>query len=256
MSQTRYPNESKKYREARDKLLKEEQKLVDQVKAVAEKRRKLPTNGELKEDYAFEWAVDGKVGNKIKFSDLFGDKDTLILYSFMYGPSWGEHACPSCTSLIDGFDRTWYQVTQSGAALVAIAKASPQQINTWAKRRGWTQIPLVSSIHSTYPLDYKCQDPNDDDMQWPMMHVFKRRNGKISHFWGSELTSNHIDTVWPYWNLMDFTPQGRPDMSAPPQDYVCEFLESLAGREVKSEEASDPAQGYKLHKKSRKPAAT
>ena len=22
---------------------------------------------------------------------------------------------------------------------------------------------------------------------------------------------NHMDTVWPYWNLMDFTPEGRPD---------------------------------------------
>ena len=236
MSGTKYPNESKKYREARDKLLKEEQKLVDQVKAVAQMRRKLPIGGELKEDYTFEWATDGKVGGNVKFSELFGDKDTLILYSYMYGPNWGEHCCPTCTSIIDGFDRAWYQVSRSGAAFVAIAKASPEQIHAWAKRRGWTQIPLVSSIHSPYPLDYKCQDPKDDDMQWSMMHVFKRQNGKIYHFWGCELTANHIDTVWSYWNLMDMTPQGRPDISEPPQDYVCEFLESLGGKEVKSSE--------------------
>lgn len=239
MSKPQYPNESKEYRKARDALLTEEQKLADQVRAVAAQRRKLPTGGELKEDYTLEWAIDGKVGKNVKFSELFGDKDTLILYSFMYGPNWGEHCCPSCTSLIDGFDRAWYQVTHSGAALVAVAKATPEQINAWAKRRGWTQIPLVSSVHSTYPLDYKCQDPDDDDMQWSMMHVFKRQNGKIYHFWGSELTSNHIDTVWPYWNFMDMTPQGRPNRSAPPQAYVCEFLEDLDGKEVKSTETSD-----------------
>lgn len=37
---------------------------------------------------------------------LFGDKNTLLLYSFMYGPNW-DNPCPSCTSLVDGFDRTW-----------------------------------------------------------------------------------------------------------------------------------------------------
>ncbi|KWH45466.1 DUF899 family protein [Burkholderia stagnalis] len=62
MSELRYPNESRAYREARDLLLKEEQELVDKVRAVAVKRRSLPVGGELKEDYVFEWANDGKVG--------------------------------------------------------------------------------------------------------------------------------------------------------------------------------------------------
>ena len=37
--------------------------------------------------------------------------------------------------------------------------------------------------------------------------------------------SNHVDTVWPYWNLMDFTPEGRPDIPTPPQNFRSEFLE-------------------------------
>src|SRR5450631_4768693 len=122
MSELRYPNESTEYRDARDSLLKDERELVDKVKSVAAKRRNLPTGGQLKEDYVFQWANDGKVGQSVKFSELFGDKKTLLLYSFMYGPNW-DHPCPSCTSLVDGFDRTWYQVTQD-AAFVAIAKAS------------------------------------------------------------------------------------------------------------------------------------
>ena len=50
MSELRYPNETKAYREARDALLKEEQALVDKVKAVAARRRSLPPGGELKEN--------------------------------------------------------------------------------------------------------------------------------------------------------------------------------------------------------------
>jgi len=63
MSKPVYPNESKEYRKARDALLKEEQALVDKTKALAAKRRTLPPGGELKEDYVFQWANDGKVGS-------------------------------------------------------------------------------------------------------------------------------------------------------------------------------------------------
>lgn len=222
MSEPRLPNESRKYRDARDALLKDEQELIDKVKAVAAKRRKLPPGGELKEDYVFQWANDGKVGKSVKFSELFADKNTLLLYSFMFGPSW-DNPCPSCTSLVDGFDRSSYQVGRD-ASFVAIAKAPAERINVWAKQRGWSQIALVSGLRSTYQADYKCQG-DSDDMQWPVMHVFTRRNGRISHFWGTELSANHLDTVWPYWNLMDFTPEGRPDISTPPQNFRSEFLE-------------------------------
>lgn len=43
--------------------------------------------------------------------------------------------------------------------------------------------------------------------------------------WATELASNHVDTVWPYWNLMDFTPAGRPDIPVPPQEFRSKFLE-------------------------------
>ena len=223
MGEPRYPNESRAYREARDLLLKEEQELVEKVKAVAATRRSLPPGGQLKEDYVFQWANDGKVGQRVKFSELFADKTTLLLYSFMFGPNW-DNPCPSCTSLVDGFDRSSYQVGQD-AAFVAIAKAPAERINAWARQRGWSQIALVSGFESPYQADYKCQG-DSDDMQLPVMHVFRKQNGNILHFWGTESMSNHLDTVWPYWNLMDFTPEGRPDRLTPPQVFSSEFLET------------------------------
>ena len=62
-------------------------------------------------------------------------------------------------------------------------------------------------------------------MQWPVMHVFRMRAGQIFHFWGTETMANHVDTVWPSWTLMDFTPEGRPDIPTPPQKVRSEFLE-------------------------------
>lgn len=218
-----YPNETNEYRIARDALLKEEQALVDKVKAVAQKRRELPMGGQLKEDYIFQRAIVGDNTDEVKLSELFGDKETLLLYSMMYGPDW-DSPCLSCTSLVDGFDRTYYSIAQSGVAFAVIAKASAEQIGMWAKKRHWSQIPLISGLDSSYQADYKCIDSSG--MQRPMLQVFVKRGKDIFHFWGSELPANHVDTVWAYWNLMDFTPQGRPNRDMPPQDFRCEFLES------------------------------
>src|SRR3979409_747617 len=98
MSDLHYPNETKENRDARDALLKDEKELVDKVKEVASRRRTLPLGGDLKEDYVFQWANDGRIGDRVKFSELFGDQNTLLLYSFMYGPNW-DNPCLSCTSL-------------------------------------------------------------------------------------------------------------------------------------------------------------
>jgi predicted dithiol-disulfide oxidoreductase (DUF899 family) len=124
---------------------------------------------------------------------------------------------------MDGFDRSSYQVTRN-AAFVGLAKAPAEKINAWAKKRGWTQIALLSGFESPFQADYKCQG-DSDDMQWPVMHVFRKQGGRIFHFWATELPGNHVDTVWPYWNLMDFTPEGRPDIPVPPQEFRSEFLE-------------------------------
>jgi predicted dithiol-disulfide oxidoreductase (DUF899 family) len=191
-----FPNESRAYRKARDLLLREERQLAAKVKSVAAKRRKLPLGGQLQEDYVFQWANDGKVGRNVRFSQLFGGKDTLLLYSFMYGPSW-DKPCPSCTSLMDGFDRTWYSVSRN-AAFVAIAKAPARKIHAWARKRGWSQIPLVSGFNSTYQADYGSQG-DSDDKQLAMLNVFRRRGRKIFHFWGQKGRSiryGRIGTSW------------------------------------------------------------
>lgn len=220
--ESRYPNESMAYRTARDALAEEEQELIRQVKAVAQKRQDLPLGGRLKDDYAFTWATDNSLGTPVTFEELFDDKDSLLLYSFMFGPGW-DNPCPSCTSIVDGIDRMSYQVGQD-TSLVAIGKAPAKRINDWARKRGWTQIKLISGYESAYQADYGCQGETDEH-QFAKMNVFKRVDGRIFHFWGSEVPDNDLDMIWPYWNLMDLTPAGRPDRWAPPQEFRSRFLE-------------------------------
>lgn len=216
-----YPNESAEYRQRRDELAVEEADLIRRVKAVAAQRRNLPPGGRLKEDYSFTWATDDKLGEPVSFSQLFGDHDSLLCYSFMYGENW-DNPCPSCTSIVDGLDRMAYSVSQD-AALIVIGKAPAQKINAWAAERGWTDLDLISGYDCTYQADYGCQ--LNDDRQIPKINVFKKADGSIFHFWGSEIPDNDIDMIWAYWNLMDLLPAGRPDRANPPQDFRSRYLE-------------------------------
>jgi predicted dithiol-disulfide oxidoreductase (DUF899 family) len=83
-----YPNESEDYRRARTALLTEEIELRRHIERVAEQRRGLPPGGEVKKNYAFE----GENG-PVSFADLFGNKNTLVVYSYMFGPQ-RERPCP------------------------------------------------------------------------------------------------------------------------------------------------------------------
>src|SRR3954447_19095087 len=89
----RFPNESPEYRKARNALLAEEIELRRHIERVAELRRAMPLGGEVPENYAFE----GENG-AVRLSDLFGDKQTLVVYSMMFGPE-RQRPCPMCTAM-------------------------------------------------------------------------------------------------------------------------------------------------------------
>src|SRR5476651_2371032 len=73
-----FPNESHVYRTARTALLAEEISLRRHIERVAAQRRTLPAGGEVRGDYRFE----GENG-PVSFAGLFGDKETLAVYSYM-----------------------------------------------------------------------------------------------------------------------------------------------------------------------------
>jgi predicted dithiol-disulfide oxidoreductase (DUF899 family) len=211
-----WPNESEEYRRARDELLASEIALRRNAEAVAARRRALPEGGEVPEDYVFD-GVDGPV----RMSELFGDHDTLYLYSFMYRPGEQglalERPCPSCTSIIDAVDGVARHL--GGVfAFAVVAKVPFERFRGWGEERGWRFTRLLSSANNTYNRDYNAEDENG--MQKPVASVFTRRDGTVRHRWSSELLGaptdpgehpRHVDFMWPFWLMQDRTPDGRID---------------------------------------------
>jgi predicted dithiol-disulfide oxidoreductase (DUF899 family) len=100
-----------------------------------QKRRALPLGGEVAEDYVFERIGENSMPENVKMSELFGPHDTLILYSFMYGPE-RELPCPGCTHLLDGLDGAARHVGER-AALHIVAKSPIARLAAWAHERDW-----------------------------------------------------------------------------------------------------------------------
>jgi predicted dithiol-disulfide oxidoreductase (DUF899 family) len=94
----RMPNESADYRAARQALLAEEFELRRQIERVAAMRRALPPGGPVTGDYRFD-TEDGPSD----IAGLFGDKQTLVAYNYMFGPE-RQRPCPMCTNLLDAWD--------------------------------------------------------------------------------------------------------------------------------------------------------
>jgi predicted dithiol-disulfide oxidoreductase (DUF899 family) len=208
----RVPNESADYRAARDRLLEAEIELRRQSEAVAALRRELPPGGAVPEDYAFE----GESGD-VRLSELFGDQNTLVVYSFMFPRSLEDDMpCPSCSSILDSLDGAARHLAQS-VALAVVAKSPLPGILEYGEHRGWRHLRLLSSAANDYNRDYHGETENGS--QTPALNVFTRGDdGEIRHFWASELMvaprdpgmePRHVDFMWPVWNVLDVTPSGR-----------------------------------------------
>ena len=203
----RFPNESAEYRVARDALLAEEINLRREIERVAELRRALPPGGSIPKDYRFE-DEDGSVS----MSELFGDKQTLAIYSMMYGPQRKE-PCPMCTSLLSAWDGEARDVGQR-IALVVTARSPIERILAFKNRRGWRHLRIVSDTNGDYTGAYV----SAEDADVPAFNVFTRRDGTIRHFWAGEMGAKTADPgqdprgapdLMPLWTILDSTPEGR-----------------------------------------------
>jgi len=86
----RFPGESDSYRSARNELLEAEMEFRRNIEAVAAKRRQLPLGGRVEQDYVFDQSTGDSV-QPVRLSELFAPgKDSLIIYSYMYGPNMAE----------------------------------------------------------------------------------------------------------------------------------------------------------------------
>ena len=214
----RFPGESAEYRQARDALLTEEIELRRHIERVAEQRRALPQGGVVPKDYAF-------VGEACPtdFADLFGDKDTLAIYSMMFGPQRAR-PCPMCSSLLAAWDGEALDVNQR-ISLVVTARSPIDRLVAFKRERGWQHLRLYSDLTGNFTRDYV----SADDADVPAFNVFTRRDGTIRHFWSGEMGGSTADPgqdprgapdLMPLWNILDSTPEGRGSDWHPSLEYT------------------------------------
>jgi predicted dithiol-disulfide oxidoreductase (DUF899 family) len=215
---TRWTGESAEYRAARTALLAEEIELRRHIEAVAEQRRALPQGPEVRGDYTFL----GEEG-PVTLTDLFGDKDTLFVYTWMFGPQ-RERPCPMCTSLLSAWDGEALDVQQR-VALAVTARSPIDTLLAFKAERGWQHLPVYSDSEGDFSRDfYAVVDGNDN----PQNLVFTRRDGTIRLFWAGEMGDASKDPgqdprgapdLMPLWTILDMTPEGRDANWYPRLDY-------------------------------------
>lgn len=214
-NKAKFPNESEEYRRARNALLAEEIELRRQIERVAGLRRKLPKGGAVPENYSF----DGETGRK-SLVDLFGGKETLVVYSFMFGPNRAR-ACPMCTALLSSWDGAAQNASQR-VALAMTARSPMDRILDLKRERGWRNLALYSDAEGAFTRDYVSAEDGD----FPALTVFTRRDGTIRHFWSAEMSMadpgqdpRGAPDMDPLWAIFDCTPEGRGSEWYPKLEY-------------------------------------
>ena len=156
-----------------------------------ELRRKQPQSNI--ENYEFEdWD-----GRKTTLSDLFSDKDRLILIHNM-----GKN-CSYCTMWADGFIGLYPHIA-SKAAFVITSPDLPEVQKEFALFRGW-EFPMVSAAGTNFIDDMGFLDPDQGYM--PGASVFAKKSDDTIVRVGRTVFEPG-DDYCALWHFFDLLPEG------------------------------------------------
>jgi predicted dithiol-disulfide oxidoreductase (DUF899 family) len=132
--------------EARKALLKKEKELTILGDQLNQQRRELPWK-EVNKEYVFE----GPNG-KQTLRELFDGRSQLIVYHFMFDPTW-EAACLHCSFWADNFNDIIVHLNQRDVTMIAVSRAPYSKLAAYEKRMGW-DFKWVSSYDTDFNFDY------------------------------------------------------------------------------------------------------
>jgi predicted dithiol-disulfide oxidoreductase (DUF899 family) len=208
--------------EARLELLKAEMELTRLNDDLGRRRRELPWV-RLENKYTFETEA-----GEASLADLFRGRSQLLIYHLMFDPEWDE-ACPSCSSIADGFDKTHLHLQNHDVAFTAMSRGSLEKLLAYRDRMDWS-FPWASSGRSDFnydfhvtidasvaPMEYNYRTEAEleaADITWrwwsgemPGMSAFALENGVVYHTHSAH--SRGFDALWTMWQWLDRAPVGR-----------------------------------------------
>jgi predicted dithiol-disulfide oxidoreductase (DUF899 family) len=203
---------------ARKELLTREKEFNRQRDALSAERRKLPMV-RIEKDYVFEGS-----NGKVHLLDLFEGRDQLIVYHFMFDPSWDE-GCPACSFVADNFASGLVHLAARDTAFAVISCAPLEKIKRFKKRMGWS-FPWLSSFGSDFNYDFQVTlDEHHTEYNYaPVsaqpagrpqegeregMSVFLRDGKRLFHTYSTY--QRGLDPFLNTYNFLDVTPLGRQE---------------------------------------------
>ncbi|MGH7131729.1 MAG: DUF899 domain-containing protein [Phycisphaerales bacterium] len=199
-------------------LMAEEKKLTHQRDAVAAKVRALPW---VKVDKSYTF--DSPTGKK-SLADLFGSRSQLVIYHFMFDPTWSQ-GCMSCSFIADHYNNLVIHLAHRDISFVTISKAPTEKIEQFRKRMGWS-FPWVSAAHTDFSHDfgvsftdeeladpssvYNFTDKPHSIRELPGLSVFyKDAKGDIYHTYS--VYARGLEDFLTAYRYIDITPKGRDE---------------------------------------------
>jgi len=203
---------------ARKRHLSKEKEFTRLRDELSHERRELPWVG-VEKNYVFDTP-----GGEQTLSDLFEGRSQLVVYHFMFGPSW-EQACKSCSFWADNFNGIVVHLEHRDVTLLAVSRAPLEKIQAFRKRMGWG-FKWVSSFGTAFNTDFHVsfspeelakgevdynyvmqKFPSDEA---PGVSVFlKNAEGGIFHTYSSY--SRGLDMLNGAYHYLDLVPKGRDE---------------------------------------------
>jgi predicted dithiol-disulfide oxidoreductase (DUF899 family) len=205
---------------ARKELLEQEKRLTREGDALSEARRRLPMV-RIDKDYVFE----GPEG-RVKLLDLFQGHSQLIVYHFMFDPTW-EKACAGCTGFVKDLPDL-AELHKHDTSLAVIGRAPQAKLAAYRELQDW-DIPLYSSFASDFnydfhvtsdekvrPAEYNYRpraehlakgEPWFADGEHHGISVFLREGDQVFHTYSTY--ARGVEPLVPVLHYLDLTPLGR-----------------------------------------------
>ncbi len=224
---------------ARKDLLTREKEFTRLRDEVSRHRRELPWV-KVEKEYVFD-GPDGKE----TLAELFGERSQLVVYHFMFGPSW-EEGCKSCSYLADHFDGANWHLPHRDVAFVVVSRAPLAEFEPYKKRLGW-RFKWLSSHGNDFNFDYHVsateEEKKKDKMYYnyesaellsdemPGLSVFyKDQGGAIFHTYSTY--ARGLDMLVGTYHFLDLVPKGRDENPDSTMDWLRRHDEYKNGTKI------------------------
>lgn len=167
-------------------LLNAEKELTRRSDELARQRQELPWVP-INKGYRFD-TDEGSAS----LADLFNRRSQLLVYHLMFGPDY-TGACPSCSSIADGFNGIAVHLANHDVMLWAVSRAPLAKLQAYKRRMGWT-FPWASSVGGDFNFDFSGSCTEEQQREGSIEYNYRREKAFQSRLIqknGQQTIENH-----------------------------------------------------------------